>query len=398
MPLTETAIKNAKPKEKDYRLADEKGLFVLVTTAGGKLWRLKYRFEGKQKLLALGKWPEISLKEARDRRDEARKLLAHEKDPGEVKKAEKTAEEMKRAATVEAVAREWFDNWRPGKAESHTRNVVARLENYVFPRIGTRPAAEINPPEVLRMLQRIQAMGYVENAHRIKSILSQIMRYAIVTGRAERDPCQDLKGALQTPQVSHMPAKTDPADVAKLLQNIDAYKTWPKVSLITWAALKLLPLLFCRPGELIAMRWADVDLERAEWRYTVSKTKTGHHVHLARQAVEVLASLLPVTGHEQWVFQGTRRGRHISNGTINRALQTMGYDTKTEITGHGFRAMARTLLAERLHFDPQVIEHQLAHKVSDTLGTAYNRTLFLPQRREMMQAWADYLDQLRQIS
>ena len=394
MPLTETAIKNLKPGGKMYRVVDEKGLCLEVMPSGGKLWRFRYRFSGTTCSLWANN-PEITLKEARERREEARKLLAHGVDPSEARKAERATEETKKATTVEAVAREWLETWQTGKAESHVRNVIARLENYLFPQIGRRPIAEINAPEVLRLLQRIQGLGYIENAHRIKSIISQVMRYAIVTGRAERDPCQDLKGALQTPQVSHMATKTDPAEVARLLRDIDAYKTWPKATVVTWTALKLLPLLFCRPGELIAMRWADVDLDQAEWRYTTSKTKTEHLVPLSRQAVAILADLRQLTGQSEWVFPSFRHGRHISNGTINRALQTMGYDTKTEITGHGFRAMARTLLAERLDWQPEVIEHQLAHKVPDALGMAYNRTKYLDQRKEMMQAWADYLDGLR---
>ncbi|MCL2790768.1 MAG: integrase arm-type DNA-binding domain-containing protein, partial [Desulfobulbus sp.] len=348
MGLTDTTVRNLKPQAKPFTKTDGLGLSLLVTPSGGKLWRFRYRFNGKANMLGLGQWPEITLKEARERLVEARKLLAHGVDPSEARKAGKAAEEMKKATTVETVGREWFDQWRQGKAENHAHDVIARLDNYVFPQIGTRPIAEINPPEVMRLLQWIQGLGYIEAAYRVKSVISQVMRYAIVTGRAERDPCQDLKGALQTPQVSHMPTKTDPAEVAKLLRDIDSYGSWLKTSIVTRAALKLLPLLFCRPGELIAMRWVDIDHERAEWRYTTSKTRTEHLVPLARQALEILATLRPVTGQSEWVFQGARHDRHISNMTVNRALQTMGYDTKTEITGHGFRAMARTMLAERL--------------------------------------------------
>lgn len=396
MPLTETAIKALKPRTKIYRVADSKGLCLEITPSGGKLWRYRYRHDDKAKMLALGKYPEISLKEARERRDEARKQLAHGIDPSGARKEERAVEEARRATTVEAVAREWIETWRAGKAESHVRNVIARLENYVFPQIGAQPIAEVGAPEALRLLQRIQDMGFVENAHRVKSILSQVMRYAIVTGRAERDPCQDLKGALQSPQTTHMAALTKPADVAGLLKAIDSYQATSHASSVTCAALKLAPLLFVRPSELIAMRWADIDLDKAEWAYTVGKTKTAHLVPLARQAVAILTTLQGLTVESGWVFPSCRHGRHISNATINKALQTLGYDTKTEITAHGFRAMARTMLAERLGYPPEVIEHQLAHKVPDTLGTAYNRTKYLDQRREMMQAWADYLDGLRE--
>ena len=396
MPLTETTIKNAKPKEKDYRLADEKGLFVLVTTAGGKLWRLKYRFGGKQKLLALGKYPEISLAEARERRDEARKQLAHDIDPGEARKEKRAALLAATVNTFQAVSTEWFGQWAADKAESHSRTVKGRLENFVFPLIGTRPVAEINAPEVLEVLRRVESKGLIESAHRVKTVISQVMRYAIATGRrVERDPCPDLKEALKARRVTHMATLTKPSDVGALLLAIDGYQETPHASAITCAALKLSPLLFVRPGELQAARWADIDLARQEWKYTVSKTKTEHLVPLARQAVEILASLSALTGDSEWVFPSLRHGRHISNATINKALQTIGYDTKTEITGHGFRAMARTMLAEQLHYPPEVIEHQLAHRVPDTLGTAYNRTKYLEQRREMMQAWAEYLDKLR---
>ena len=396
MPLTETAIKNAKPKEKDYRLADEKGLFVLVTTAGGKLWRLKYRFEGKQKLLALGKWPEITLKEARERRDEARKLLAYGIDPSEERKAEKAAREAEAVNNFEAVAREWFAKWSADKSATYAPKVISALEIYVFPWIGALPIAGIDAPTVLAVLRRIEERGYIERARRVKGDISQVMRYAIAIGRRiERDPCPDLKGALQTRQARHMATLTKPAEVAALLRAIDGYQATPHASVITCAALKLSPLLFVRPGELQAAKWADIDLDKAEWTYRVSKTRTEHHVPLARQSMAILAHLHQLTGNGEWIFPSLRHGRHISNATINRALQAMGYDTKTEITGHGFRAMARTMLAEQLHYQPEVIEHQLAHKVPDTLGAAYNRTKYLAQRKEMMQAWADYLDGLR---
>ena len=396
MPLTETVIKNAKPREKDYKLSDEKGMYLLVTKTGGKLWRLAYRFGGKQKLLAMGRWPEISLKEARERRDEARKLLAHGIDPSQARKDERAAREAETMSSFEAVALEWFAKWSVDKAPTYAPKVISALKAHVFPWIGTRPIADINAPEILAVLQRIEERGFIERARRVKVDISQVMRYAIATGRrVDRDPCPDLKGALQTRQTRHMATLTKPAEVAALLRTIDGYQATPHASSVTCAALKLLPLLFCRPGELISMRWEDVGLDQNEWRYTTSKTKTEHHVPLAWQAAEILAVLRELTGHSEWVFPSLRHGRHISNATINRALQTMGYDTKTEITGHGFRSMARTLLAERLGWSPEVIEHQLAHRVPDALGMAYNRTKYLEQRREMMQAWADYLDGLK---
>jgi integrase len=244
---------------------------------------------------------------------------------------------------------------------------------------------------VLAVLRRIESRGVIDTAHRAKEHISMVMRYAIATGRAEHDPCPDLRGALAHLASRHMAAITDPVKVGELLRAIASYPGTPAVR----AALAIAPLVFVRPGELRAARWADIDLEKAEWRYVTSKTKTEHLVPLASQALAILRDLQPVTGAGEYVFPNVRPGRPMSNMAINRALQTMGYDTKTEITGHGFRATARTLLAEELHFPPEVIEHQLAHRVPDTLGTAYNRTKFLKERKAMMQAWADYLDKLK---
>ncbi|MDR1888351.1 MAG: integrase arm-type DNA-binding domain-containing protein [Zoogloeaceae bacterium] len=391
MPLSDTAIKNAKPAAKPYKLADEKGLYLFVTPAGGKLWRMQYRFEGKQKLLALGKYPDISLKDARERRDEARKLLANGVDPGEVKKAQKTAKQVRAANSFEVLAREWFEKWKTDKAESHYRKVIARLENDVFPWLGGVPVSDVTAPLVLAVLRRIESRGVIDTAHRAKESISLVMRFAIATGRAERDPCPDLRGALQPLTHTHMAAITDPKEVGRLLRAISEFKGLYTVR----AALLLAPMVFVRPGELRAAKWADISFERAEWRYVASKTRTNHLVPLARQAVALLQEIYPLTGHGAHVFPGRDPQKSISNSTINAALTRMGYDTRTEMTGHGFRAMARTLLAEELHFPAEIIEHQLAHRVPDSLGEAYNRTRFLKERREMMQAWADYLDRLR---
>ncbi|MCL2791375.1 MAG: integrase arm-type DNA-binding domain-containing protein, partial [Desulfobulbus sp.] len=350
MPLTETAIKNLKPGEKLYRVADEKGLCLEVTPSGGKLWRLKYRFGGKQKLLALGKYPEITLREARDRRDEARKLLAHGVDPSEERKAEKAAEKEQQVNTFGRIAEEWLETWREGKSERHVDDIVARMKHYVLPALADLPVAAIGASDILPVLETIQSKGILDTVQRVKSIISQVLQHAIGTGRRElADPCPYFNKVLKTHVKKHQPAFTKPEDVQRLLKAIDSHVANPKTSVFVSAALKLLPLLFCRPGELIAMQWSDVDLERAEWRYMASKTKTEHLVPLARQPVEILLKLQVNFGTDNFVFPGrSRRGFHISNMTVNRALQTMGYDTKTEITGHGFRAMARTMLAERL--------------------------------------------------
>jgi integrase len=268
---------------------------------------------------------------------------------------------------------------------------MKRLERDVFPVIGGLPILEVNAPKVLEVLRKMELRGVFDTVRKAKGDISQIICYAIATGRAEYDPCPSLNAALKKGDVKHMAAITDPVMVGELLRSIDAYRGSPEVM----AALNLLPLVFVRPGELRAAKWADIDLDKAEWRYVASKTKTEHLVPLAKQAVAILRGLHPVSGHREFVFPGQASGRAISNATINRALQYMGYDTKTEMTGHGFRAMARTLLAEELHQKPEVIEHQLAHSVPDALGTAYSRTKYLKERREMMQAWADYLDKLK---
>ena len=389
--LTEIALKNAKPGNKRRTMFDGGGLFIVVEPTGGKLWRFQYRFEGKRKLLALGKYPDISLQEARKRHAEARERLTQGIDPSALKKAQKAAGAERAANSFEVVAHQWFDWWSADKTKHTRKNVMARLQKDIFPWIGKEPVTNITPPMTLSVLRRIVDRGYPQLAHRAKTNISQVMRYAVANGFADSDPCRDLRGALPPVKYGNMAALTEPAKVTELLRAIESYQG----SVVVRTALRFAPLVFVRPGELRAAKWDDIDLDRAEWKYTVSKTKTEHHVPLARQAVEILRELRLLTGSGKYVFPGTRTGRPISDMTINRALQSMGYDTKEEMTGHGFRAMARTLLAERLHFPAEVIEHQLAHSVPDALGTAYNRTRFLDDRRRMMTVWADYLDKLK---
>lgn len=391
MPLTNTAILNAKPEARPRKLADEKGLFLLVHPNGSKYWRLKYRFGGTEKLLALGVYPDVSLADARQRRDDARKLLANEVDPGTVKQQTKRATKENAANSFEAIAREWFAKHLHSWAPSHAEKIISRLERDVFPWLGSKPVIEINAPIVLEVLRRIEQRGTLDTAHRAKGNISQVMRYAIATGRAERDPCPDLRGALPPAKETNLPSITDPVQVGELLRAIQAFRG----TFVVQSALRLAPLLFVRPGELRRAEWAGFDLDKAEWRYFVTKTKTEHSVPLATQAVEILKELHALTGHGRYVFPGRDPQKAMSEAAVNAALRRMGYDTKTEITGHGFRAMARTILAEELHQKPEVIEHQLAHKVPDASGTAYNRTKFLPQRTAMMQLWADYLDKLK---
>lgn len=392
VPLVALDVKNAKPKEKPYRMFDGGGLYLEISPSGGKLWRLKYRFGGKEKLLSIGTHPAIGLKEAREKRDDARKQIANGIDPAAHKQAQKASGAMRNANSFEVVAREWFDKFKPTRNEGHTSKIIARLKRDIFPWLGRQPIDSIGSPEVLAVLQRIESRGAIETAHRAKGDISMIMRFAIATGRAQRDPCPDLKGALTPSVAKHFAAIIEPDKVGEFLRLADGYTG----TLTVLVALKLAPLLFCRPGELRHMKWSEVNLDAAEWRFTVSKTKTDHLVPLARQAVEALREIAPLTGHGEYVFAGREPQRPMSGNTINAALRRLGYDTQKEITGHGFRAMARTMLAERLRMNPAHIEHQLAHKVPDALGTAYNRTKFFDERKEMMQLWADYLDRLRE--
>jgi integrase len=391
MALTDTAIRGAKPAAKPVRMFDGGGLYLEISPAGGKLWRFKYRIGGKEKRLALGVYPDVGLKDARAKRDAARNLLANDVDPGEHRKVQTAAKVERAANSFEAIAREWFAKQQPTWAASHADKIIMRLQDDVFPWLGGKPIAEITAPDVLAVLRRIEGRGTNDTAHRANGNISQVMRYAIATGRATRDPVPDLRGALPPLRHKNFAAITEPDKVGEMLRAFDAFQG----TFVVKSALLLAPLVFVRPGELRTALWADVDMDKAEWRYQVSKTKTDHLVPLARQAVAILRDLYALTGHGRHVFPGRDPQKPMSEAAVNAALRRMGYDTKAEITGHGFRAMARTILHEELHQKPEVIEHQLAHKVSDALGTAYNRTQFLKERRAMMQGWADYLDKLK---
>lgn len=392
MPLTDIAIKNIKPELKAKKYSDERGLFLLVNPNGSKYWRFKYRIGGKEKLLALGVYPDVTLAKARQKRDEARKLVADGIDASLNKQQLKQAKYASIANSFEVIAREWIQTFFISKSESHKQKTLRRLEAYLFPWIGNKPISEITAPDVLMAVKRPQRLNKLETAHRALQVTGQIFRYAVQTGRAVRDVTADLKGALPPTDVKHMASFTDPNEVAKLLRAMDAFKG----SLTVECALKLAPLVFVRPGELRRAKWKDIDLEKAEWRYLVTKTKTEHIVPLSTQAINLLKEMYPVSGHGEYVFPGGHDPKKaMSDAAINAALKRIGYDTQSDITGHGFRAMARTILHERLSIDPYIIEHQLAHAVPDALGSAYNRTKFLDQRKQMMQVWADYLDKLK---
>lgn len=394
MALSDTSIRNAKPAEKAYKLYDSGGLYIQITPNGGKWWRFKYRFDDKEKLLSLGTYPEISLAHARDKRDSARTLLASDPpiDPSEKRKSNKAESKINSANSFELIARDWWQSYMKGKAESHKQKVIRRFELYLFPWLGKKPISSITAPQVLEVIKRIEKLNKLETAHRTLQAAGQVFRYAVQNGFTLRDVTADLKGALPPTSVKHMAAFTEPKQISELLNAIDSFKG----TLTVQCALKLSPLVFVRPSELRQAKWRDIDLDRREWRYLVSKTNTDHLVPLSTQAVEILRTIHPLSGHGEFVFQnGHSPQRPMSEAAVNAALKRMGYDTQNEITGHGFRAMARTVLHERLNIDPHIIEHQLAHKVPDALGAAYNRTKFIQQRAIMMQVWADYLDNLK---
>ena len=392
MPLSDTVIKAAKPKDKPYKLYDEQGLFIIIAANGGKWWRLKYFFNNKEKNMSLGTYPAISLKQARKIKDDARQLIAQGIDPSENKKAIKATKLGAAANSFEVIALEWIASHMANKASSHADKVKRRFETYIFPWLGNKAISDITAPEVLLCVKRVQNANKLETAARTLQATGQVFRYAVQTGRAIRDITADLKGALPAAQVKHMAAFTDPQEVAQLLRALDGFKG----SLVVQTALQLAPLVFVRPSELRTAKWADIDLDTGEWRYTVSKTNTAHLVPLSTQAIALLKDIQPLTGHGEYVFTGGHDPKKpMSEAAINAALKRLGFDTQKDITGHGFRAMARTLLHERLNFAPEIIEHQLAHKVADALGSAYNRTKFIDQRKTMMQRYADYLDTLK---
>lgn len=395
MPLTDVKIKQAKPREKSYRLSDERGLYLEISPSGGKWWRLKYRFDKKEKRLSLGVYPDVSLAVARERRDEARKLLANGADPSQHRKAAKQTKAGLLQNSFEAVTREWHTKQTKIWSPSHAEKVIRRFERDVFPWIGSRPIADITTPELLKVLHRIEGRA-VETAHRAMQTCGQVFRYAIATARAEYDITASMRGALRPWKPEHFPSITDPSKIGPLLRDIYAYRG----ALPVQCALRLAPLVFVRPAELRLAEWGEFDMNKALWVIPTvrMKMKRDHMVPLASQAVEILRELHPLTGEGKYVFAGRTPDKPLSENTLNAALRRMGYSTKGEITGHGFRAMARTVLDEVLGFPPDIIEHQLAHAVRGPLGRAYNRTTHLQERERMMQQWANYLDTLRQAA
>ena len=394
MALSDIKVRNAKPSEKTQKLFDGNGLFLAITPQGGKSWRLKYRFEGKEKLLTFGAYPGVSLSAARVKGDEARQLLAHGIDPGAVKKAQKEAKADQAANSFEVVAREWHTKHKHLWKEAHACINLRKIEIDIFPWLGSRPVAEITPPELLTALRRIESRGALDTAHRVRSICGQVFRYAIATGRAERDPSADLKGAIPPAgDDKHHAAITDPLELAGLLRAIHGYNG----SFIVKSAMVFGALTAVRPGELRCTEWSEIDFESATWNIPAEKikTKVPHVVPLSRQALAILKEIQPLTGESRYVFpNGRSYAKPMSSNGARMALIAMDYGDRH--TGHGWRATFRTILDEVLGERVDLIEHQLAHAVKDPNGRAYNRTSHLEERRRIMQTWADYLDGLRQ--
>ena len=396
MPLTDTTIRNAKPGPKPRRLADGGGLTLSIRPNGTKAWRLRYRFHGKEQQLSLGLYPDVGLKRARRLRDEYRQLIANGVNPSDQRKATLAGTVDDTSASFETVSREWYDSKVPNWVPGHASMVLMRLEKYVFPTLGARPIADISAQDIHAMLKPIQDQKKYETASRVLMVVRQVCDYALFSERITRNPAAPVKQLLTEATPTHFKAVTDPKAVAKLLRMVHAYEGSPIIT----SALRLAPLVFVRPGELRKAIWDDIDIDAAEpqWQYLVTKTHTPHIVPLATQAVDILRALQPLTGQQTddqpYVFPGQRNnGRPMSENTLAVAMRTIGIP-KEEMSVHGFRAMARTCLDERLHFPPHLIEHQLAHRVPG-LGTAYNRTQHIAERRDMMQKWADYLDALR---
>jgi len=392
MPLSDIAIKKAKSSDKKQKMFDGGGLYLEVAPSGGKLWRFKYRFGGKEKLLSLGPYPLISLKDAREKRDAAKRLLLESQDPGEIKKAQKLAAVYGGEDSFEYVAREWIENNSRTWVESHTVRLARRLEQYVFPWIGKRKVNQITAPELLSLVRQLEKRGTLETAHRVFACCGQIFRYAVATGRTERDITPDLRGALTPVREKHLASITDPREIGKLLDSIDAYDGFP----VTRFALLLAPLVFVRPVELRKAEWKEFDFDEAEWRIPPErmKMKVKHIVPLSRQALAILADLHKLTGKSRYLFPGARtNSRPMSDATLINALRRMGY-SKEEMTAHGFRSLASTLLNEQ-GYNRDWIERQLAHAERNNVRAAYNYAEYLPERRRMMQKWADYLDSLR---
>lgn len=387
--LSDAAVRNAKPKDKPYKLSDGDGLFMQVMPSGSKYWRLKYFFLGKEKLLALGVYPEVTLNDARERRMQARKMLANGHDPSETKREAKRQAMLRMENSFEAVAMEWLEKREHEIADSTRRATLARMEHYILPIIGSRPIADITAPEILSMLRAIEKKGILDQTRRVMRMTSQIFRYAIATGRVERNPVPDLQGALKAPVVKHR-SYLQEHELPEFLDKLDNYDGHPRTKL----ALRFLLLTFVRSIELRAAKWSEIDFDKAEWRIPAErmKMKELHIVPLAKQAIAILKELKAYSSHSEYLFpNGHKSSSFMSENTVLFAIYRMGYHSRA--TGHGFRSTASTILNEN-GFRPDVIERQLAHGERNNVRAAYNHAQYLAERRTMMQWWADYLDKV----
>lgn len=388
MSLTNLQIQKAKPKEKQYKLSDGRGMYLIVAPRGGRYWRLDYRFNGKRQTLSLGTFPSTSLKEARRKCANTKSLIEDGIDPSHQRKIKLAGDKD----SFEAVAKEWYGKYRSQWTDNHATTTLRRIEANLFPWLGSRPIAVIEPLEILQTLRRIEKRGSLETAHRVQQIASRIFRYAVATGQCTQDPTTDLKGALPPTRSTHFPTITDPTEIGALLRTIDGYQGSP----ITQFALQMAPLVFVRPGELRHCEWAEIRTDEATWRIpsTKMKMRRDHIVPLSRQALSILEELQPLTGSGIYAFPSARSAtRPMSENTINGALRRLGYTTD-EFTGHGFRSMASTILNEN-SWNRDAIERQLAHVDNNSIRATYNYAEHLEERRRMMQWWADYLDTLK---
>ena len=392
MPLTDVFIRSLKPKERAYKHFDGGGLHIHVTPKGSKLWRMAFRFEGKGKLLSFGEYPTVSLKDAREKREDVKKLLAQGIDPSVHRKQEKAAKAVAQRDTFENVAREWHDTRTVCFNARHRHNILLRLEKHIFPKIGKTPITQLDIPDILDVVKSIEQQGHASMARVVLQTIGQIFRYAVIAGRAKHNIAADLQGVLRPVQIKHRATITEPEQIAELLQKIDQLDYYLPLKL----ALKLAPLVFTRPSELMGAEWKEVDFEAREWRIPAERMKMHrpHIVPLSEQAVSILKELHPITGDGRFLFPAVRNPKkHITILRVLFVIRKMGYD-KDAMSFHGFRAMASTLLNEQ-GYNRDWIERQLAHCPNDNVRAAYNHAEYMPERRRMMQEWSDYLTSLK---
>ncbi|CAZ88954.1 putative Phage integrase [Thiomonas arsenitoxydans] len=392
--LSDAALRRAKPTDRLQRLRDGDGLYLLLRPDGKRWWRFDYRHGGKDKTLSVGVYPDVTLARARQRADEIRQQLLDGIDPSAARKSKVTGVVTGEVSdSFEIIAREWHAGRAPTLSGNTSKNILLRLQNNAFPYIGQKSVRELRAPDVLDVLRRIEARGLGETARRVHQLIAQVMRYAVATGRTDADPTPALRGALKPVMVRHHAAVIEPVELGAMLRAFEGYSG----GVVVRTALQLQVMLFVRPGELRHMEWAELDLDGAQWRIPGERMKMRepHIVPLPQQAVALLKDLQPFSSRSRYVFPSPRsKDRPMSENAVNVALRALGFDRDT-VTGHGFRATARTILDEHLRYRVEVIEMQLAHAVRDPLGRAYNRTKYLEERKDMMQAWAGYLDKLK---